>query len=253
MITGRKDLLSWFDTQTGKPYFSIFRKQEAQSGNYVFTNKDKENESMETARAYLDSCLALLSTGEFFIYCHEKQVPSSKGRSETFFSVSMNERQAAPQAQVAAVQGLSADDVNRLAEEKFTQLMISKELADLKTKAAALEKENKELTKKMQLPWNQVLQGLSPYIGPIVEGFGIKPRIGTQPPVSGVKHDENLHDNELSEEEVSAAQAKAETAVKNFCQALSEKYPDNWMDILNKLTDALNNSPEKIDLALKFL
>lgn len=252
MIHGRKNIIEWFKSN-GKPYFSIFRKTNTDTGNTVFTNKEKEGETMETAAAYLEQCLSLIHSGDFFIFCWKEGGSTSKGRSETYFTLSSGELAIVPQQQhmvagFADYEKLAADS-DRKAEEKFQSLMLQYEMKQLKEKAAALEKENKELNAAAAKPWNKIVGEIAPYIGNIAEQLGFKATapIAQQLAVSGTPHDEHLHDN------ANEAESKMSEVAQLFLEALAQRYPDTWLTILQQLTSTLQTSPEKIDMALKFL
>lgn len=249
MINGKSNILQWFEIQQ-KPYFRIFRKNEKESGNYVFTNTDNENETMESGRRALDRALNLISSGEFFILANDKQAVSSKGRAETFFSISMNEVAAssAPMASVAGIGGLTEADAQRIAEQKFDQMMQKQKMNDMEKQLRELKNENRQLEQRANAPMTNFLTQIQPYIGTIIEAFGIKRPV---PAISGIRPDNSAIDNEI--EEPAATQEDAEKAVGEFLQELSERYPEEWLGIINRLTAALKNDPEKIDMALKFL
>ena len=256
MITGRNNLIEWFNSN-GKPYFSIFRKINIENGNTVFSNRDKEDQTMETAAAKLNQYLALIHSGEFFIYATSDPKATSKGRSETYFSLSSSEiaSQATQQPQIAGF-GAPAMDYNQMlveadkrAEDRFSRMMIDHQLKELKEKTAILEKENKELQKQADQPFNKFLGEVSPYIGSIVQNIFPGAR-AAQLPISGTPHDETItphtEPGEAVSEEISGA-------VNAFCDALAERYPAEWLAIIQKLTNTIKTAPEKIDMALKFL
>jgi DNA-binding ferritin-like protein (Dps family) len=257
MIYGRRNLLEWFNTNE-KPYFSIFRKNTTESGNTVFNNKSRENESMETAGAYLDKCLSLIHTGDYFIFCCKEMGSStSKGRSETFFTVSASEAAQPPQHAVAGFGGMDYETMmnkaSEQAEARFKNLMVQQELEQTNKRVAELIKENKELNAAAQKPWNKLMQEVHPYIGSIVQQlcFKASPTMAAQLPVSGVPHDDVLEENNTAQttttEEIMSNQVNA------FCDALAARYPDEWLNIIARLTTCLKNTPDKIDMALKFL
>lgn len=251
MISGRKNLLQWFKMNE-KPYFSIFRKNNTESGNTVYNNKSREGETMETAAAYLDQCLSLITSGDFFIFCCKEMGSStSKGRSETFFTVSSNESAPVPASAVTGIGGMDyqqmLDESDKRAQAKFEQLMTAHELKNLKEKNAVLEKENKTLLTDSQKPFAMLIKEVSPHIGTIIQQFGFGASAPTQLPISGTPHDETLQDNATEVEQ------QMSNTVNAFCEALQQRYPEQWLVIIGNLTNTLKTSPEKIDMALKFL
>ncbi|MEO5889736.1 MAG: hypothetical protein ABIQ31_05750 [Ferruginibacter sp.] len=257
MIHGRKNLLQWFKN-AGKPYFSIFRKNNTESGNTVFNNKDRENETMETAAAYLEQCLSLISSGDFFIFtCKEMGSSTSKGRSETLFTLSMSETATLPAVAAIGVVNPALDyetmmvKAGEIAETKFKQLMTEHELKTLQKQVGDLTKENKELQTNLQKPFNKLMQEVHPYIGSIAQQFGLKAAPGLQLPVSGITEDETLENNTESLTDTETDQMN--NTVQAFCEALQARYPDKWISIIAKITNTLQTSPAKIDMALNFL
>jgi hypothetical protein len=259
MIIGKQNLLEWFRIQN-KPNFSIFRKNKEESGNVLYTNKNRESETMETALAFLDKCLGLISSGDFFIYCHATEATSSKGRSETHFSLSSSDSVAGLQSNVQhTINGINGafdyetmmKKASEIAEQKFEQLQNKKDLEDSKKKLSELEKENKELTQNLQRPWNKLLGEASPYIGSIFEQLGLKKAgMAAALPISGVAHDEVLEDNDTA---TTDQEIRMNNAVHAFVSALANQYPDKYINIIEQLTATIKNSPEKIDMALTFL
>lgn len=258
MIIGKQKLLEWFKIQN-KPNFSIFRKNKEESGNVLYSNKNRENENMETALAFLDQCLSLISSGDFFIYCHATEATSSKGRSETHFSLSSSDSlpglQQNVQHHITGINGgfdyeTMMAKASEIAEQKFNQLQIKKELEETKTKLAEIQKENKELAQNLQRPWNKLLGEVHPYIGSIAEQLGLKKSMATALPISGVAHDEILEDNTI---EGTDEETRMNNAVHAFVAALANQYPNRYINIIEQLTATIKNSPEKIDMALTFL
>lgn len=262
MIYGKQNIKQWFEMQ-GKPYFSIFRKGATESGNFVFTNRDKENEDITSATVFLDRCLSLLGSGDFFIFCNKDQSASSKGRSETFFSISLNE--AGPvtlqQNTQPAINGFDAmanheriaAEADKIATKKFEDLMTQYELKKAKEQIAELQRDNKELQQKVSEPWNKVIETVHPYIGSIVEQMGFK---RAPLPISGIEHDNHVDEHtetiaapQMSQDE----QQRMNETVHSFCEALHAQYPDTWLTIIEKLTSTIKRDPAKIDMALKFL
>ena len=255
MISGRNNVLVWFKMQN-KPYFSIFRKNESSSGNTVFNNRGRENETIETASAYLDQCLSLMHSGDFFIFCNDSAEKSaSKGRAETFFTITVGE--SAPANVAVSVHNsnnnYSYETVLQKAEEiaakQFEQLTAKRELDLLKQENAQLKKEIRERDNTIAKPWQKIAGDVSPYIGSILEGMGFAKK--TAPlAISGhapsAKPEENT---DLDDAEVQ----RMNTAVNAFCEALKNRYPNEWLSIIEKLTATINESPGKIDMALKFL
>lgn len=255
MVSGKANLAAWFKIQN-KPIFAIFRRGKEDSGNPVFTNKDRESETMESANAFLDQCLSLISTGDFFVYCYTPGGSSSKGRSETHFNISMNEAPALQQNVQQHISGMNGgfdyetmmNKAKEMATEQFLQLQSKAKLEAAEKELLELKKENRELNNKLQTPINKIIGELHPYIGSIAEQLGFKRPLA----ISGVPHDTHLEEN--SPHEINGDQAEEmNKAVHAFCEALHELYPNEWIAIINKLTTTIKNEPGKIKMALNFL
>lgn len=261
MIQGKQNVIDWFKMQ-GKPYFSIFRKGEAQSTNVIFTNKDREDDA-ESAAAYLTQCLALLKTGDFFIYCHKENTPTSKGRSETFFTIPINETTAPAATPAVSGHNYSMEEIEAkaatIAETKFQQLMDKRELADTKKKLEEQTKEIKALKDKADAPMTAFLGSLAPYMPNIIAGiFPQQPGIGNIPQPDSKINEATQPAAELTDDD----QEKAGSIIQAFCTALATRYPAqenpapgymDWLQIIEKLTGVIKNSPNKIDVALTML
>jgi hypothetical protein len=257
MIQGRDNLIEWFKMQC-KPYFAILRKGKEESGNVFATNKAREGENMETASHYLQQCLNIIQSGDFLIYCAEApDKTSSKGRSETFFSINLNDTQRQSAPAVSGIGGPAFDyetmmqKAGEMAEKRFEELQTKAKLKEVQDKCTELAKENKDLQQKISDPWNKVINTVAPHIGAILQSTGVIPATpAVQGVVSGVDDHEDITDNST----MTTEQLERMNAVVNeFCSAISHQYPANWLDIVEKLTNAIKNEPAKIDMALKFL
>ena len=257
MVSGKANLAAWFKIQN-KPIFAIFRRGKEDSGNPVFTNRDRENDTMETASSFLDSCLSLISNGDFFIYCYQPGGSSSKGRSETHFNISMNEVTTGnAQPQISGTGGpfdykIMLAEAEQMATKRFKEMQTEAKLEATEKELQELKKENRDLTNKLQTPINKIIGELHPYIGSIAEQLGLKKPL-TAGAISGVPHDSKLEDNtpvkELSADDIE----NMNHAVHAFCEALQAQYPTEWISIIQKLTATIKSDPDKITLALKFL
>ena len=254
MIHGRMNVLAWFDAQTNKPYFSIFRNKGGDNSNPVFTNRDHENETTASARARLDSFLNLLATGEFFIVANENEKTTAKGRAETAFSLSQSEQShTTPSISGIGVGYLTPEQADQRAQDQFTRLMTEHELKSVKERVKELEKENKELNNKISGPWNKVVDTVAPHIGTILGSLGLTGATATPLPVSGHPESHTLDNNENVGEVTAEQNERINKALLPFCEALAKRYPNEWISIIERLTVAINEKPAMIDMALKML
>lgn len=253
MIRGKDNILKWFELQN-KPYYSIFRKGQEASGNFVFSNRDKEDQDISSANDSLNFSLSLISNGEYFIYCSDKKDASSKGRSETHFAISINETAAPAAAQISGTGGGAFDyetmmsKAREMATEQFEKLQLKSELANAKEKLKEVEKDNKDLQQKINAPWTKVIDQIHPYVGSIAEQLGFK-KSGQAFQVSALPADESLVDNEITPDQAE----NMNKVVHDFCEALQEYSPDQWLVIMARLTAAIKADPKKIEMALTFL
>lgn len=264
MIRGKQNIKEWFVMQ-GRPYFKIYRgATDKINGNPVFSNHDREGEDMESAKSYFEKCLSLISDGEFFMYSSdEEKKGSSRGRSETRFAISMNEVPSNLQQNVQqSINGIGGQydyetmmqKASEMAEKKFEELQTKAKLKEVQEQLAVLAKENKELTNRINQPWNKVVETITPHIGSIMQSMGIvKP---AAMPISGIPHDNHVDEHteavatpEMSQDE----QQRMNAIVHSFCEALHAQYPDTWLTIIEKLTNTIKTQPSKIDMALTFL
>lgn len=262
MIYGRQNLLTWFDSlPDGYVYFSLFKKGKVESGNSFSTNKDETEPTKQQAREKIDHILKLAGSGEFEIMVNKIQLITTKGRMETAFSISQNELQSAPSVQgIGAVPDgyVSRAESERIAEDKFKRLMEQRELKEAKEKLAALEKENKELDRKIKSPWNEAIAGIAPYFPGILQSIGLVPL----KQVAGIPANAPLHNNEIKqtedmnediEEQNPQDIQRRQQIITAFVEQLATQFPDQWESILEKLTGTLQTDPGKIKMALQFL
>lgn len=270
MIYGRTNVLAWFDTlPEGYVFFQIYRKGKIESGNGMFTNKDDANTVKSDSRQKLDNYLRIIGSGEFEIVVNDKPLLTTKGRLETPFTLSQHEVTGTQQQPaVSGIGGVpegyvSKAEAEAIAEKKFAELLLKKENEDLKAKVVALEKDNKTFEAKLKSPWQEVISGLAPYAPGILKSLGIVPEPLAQ--VAGHTANTPLPNNQTTdmaneqqqpanEAEVTEEQKQQQIkAVNDFVHTLAAAYPDTWVDILTKLTNAVATDKGKIDMALKFL
>lgn len=253
MIYGAEKLIQWFEMQ-GRPYYTVYRQNKEQSGNYADTNTDNENETMESAMARLNRWMALQTSGQFFIVAHDSQKTTSKGRAETHFTLSAV-AQAVPMQQ-QPVQGIGSigmvtmQEVEAKAQEMFNNLIIKHELEKLRLQVKELETQNKQLQQGSQAPIKQFLGAINPYIPNIMAGFGFKPGVNGLPQPTAGPLPNHTDAGTVADER---GQEYYQGVVQQFCHKLGEVFPDEWADILVKLTNTLESNPDKIKMALNFL
>jgi hypothetical protein len=244
MIIGKKEIQAYFQT-IGKPYFAVFTKNNVEKGNSIFRNdKDELEYDYSQASLAFDKLLQYLSHGDYTIVIGDKKDVTARGNNRVDFKIPIVET-GTPVSNSPAIAGLTMDEVERraatIADERFQALMQKKDLEEAKEKIKILEKENKELEKKSSDPINKFLTAAAPHSEAIISGILGKP-IAKPMPISGIKPD--------SEGEFDL---EAQTVTENFIQALAAAKPDNWKEILRKVTALITEQPEKFETVLKFL
>lgn len=264
MISGKQNLIAWF-IENKMPYFSILKLQDKLSGNVFFSNTDKEAQTFESALHDFEKALSFISTGQFICYADDQQKIGSKGRKQAEFSISFSDTTpTAPAPQISGTGGgLSYEEVERKAEQiadaRFERLMDKRELQTAKEKLAETEKELNEYKRKADSRWDKVIDGIAPYIPNVISGIFPQagPAIGNIP-----KEDTEVNDNTPAVELTQEQMEQMSGVVNIFCEHLATRYPvkdnpepgyKNWLQVLHQLTRTLQNQPEKIDMALKFL
>lgn len=244
MIIGKKNITDYFD-QIRYPYYAIFQRGKVESGNSIFRNDKGEKEhDVSSGREHFERSLSVLDAGEYTIIISEKPNVTTRGSNRVDFRISVNEAvPVSANVPVASIGSVSIEDVDRrateIAEKKFAELMLKKKADDLETELAETKKELREAEKRVTDPWNKFIGALAPHSEHIISG--LFPAVRQPLPVSGIRPDETGTDQD------------SQTVIENFITALSEAKPDDWKQILNKLTDLIQNNPSKLDLALNLL
>jgi hypothetical protein len=175
MIVGKQQITEYFqDSQ--KPYFAIFNKGKIDSGNAIRRNDKEEKEYDFTAGLEaFEKILSLLGYGEYILLLNAEKDASKKGRLEMAFKIPMNEGKETDSQNnnIAGIvsTGITKEDAEKIADERFYKLKMEDENKDLKTKLAVSEKEVKDLQGQVSKPMSDLIGAVVPHIPQLLGSF----------------------------------------------------------------------------------
>ena len=252
MIIGKQAILEFFDMQA-KPYFAVFKRGNIKAGNALDRNdKDEQTEDEKgttldftVGRERFERVLNLVSYGEYSLVLNSNANLAARGRIETDFKILITEaaQAAQPVAGIGSVStGLTKEDAEKIADERFEKQMLKRDLEDVKAKLTTAEKDLKEAERKVNDPINTLIGKVAPYSDKIIAGFFPQAAAPVaQLRVSGVEP-HSTGDGDVD----------AQVAMENFAIALQAARPNTWIEIIVKLT-ALAKDESKLAMAEKFM
>lgn len=249
MVVGKNNITAMFE-EWQLPYFAIFYKGKIETGNAIVRNdKDEKDYDFITGKHRFEKTLDLLSYGEYTIVVSKEKDVTKRGGTRVDFKIPVNEASQNPGVavqQMAGIGAISMEDVerraNEIAENKFTQLMDRRELADTKEKLKETERELREAEKKVGDPFNKFIGALAPHSESIVAGLMGRPAQIATTVVSGINADA-----------VAENDTDAQKIMEDFIDALAASKPNTWKQILQQFTILIKDNPSKFDTALTFL
>jgi hypothetical protein len=256
MIQGRQNVLDFFDqvnsaNDNNYVHFKIFRKGQIEKGNpCIETPSQNPGWNYQNARDFLARWLGMQQFGEFTLVLNTSEKVTQRGSLRQDFSIEFNN---AIQPVAGIGSPVSEADIETRVMNKVSEILEKKErereVAELKKKNNDLEKENKELEKQANGPWTRMISGLEPYAPHILAEIGIIPKKAIQA-VAGHPESEIAPDSTATgtlnkdEDEVSG---NDETEIENRLKIVVEKFvtarPDDWLNILETLADAIETKP----------
>jgi hypothetical protein len=246
MIEGKKEILEYF-VSIGKPYFALFYTKKVESGNAIRRNDKEEKEyDLTEGKECLERILSALSYGDYTLIINDTKDVTKRGHLETNFRIPLNESNNTNNnvAAVGAIPGtgITKEDAYKIADERFEQLMIKNENTTLKEKLSTAEKEVKELQAKVSGPWADAVAALAPHTTTIISGLFGTAAVVPQLAISGA----------LPSSVGEGDEAQQQAIFQNFVTALSTARPNDWLEIIQKLT-VLAADSNKLEMALKFI
>jgi len=207
-------------------FWSMYKSGAKDSGYHITKSQQDENTSKQDSYDRLAQTLNLLANGRYVISVQQKPGGIVKGAAAMDFELTMADAQSS-NAFVgggnAFVGGtnpfvgyVSKEDADRIAEEKFTKLVLKKENEDLKKRVADLEKENKEYEQNSGGVWEQiggiVLPHLMGRVFPQAAAAAPAANIGT------LHTDENMNptEMELMQQKLSMVLQKQRSYLENL-------------------------------------
>jgi hypothetical protein len=246
MVRGTSDIVTWFQN-TNMPYWRIYPQKNIAGGNIVMQSRQEDGQSAGDALEDLKQKLRSINRGSFTMaaFPEPNKLPT-KGYHYTDIEIPANEAQ---QAIIAGPVGLTQEDVNRQITAALTAHTEKLEKQQLEKKLAELEKENKELKKSVDEPWNKVIGALAPHAEKLIPGYFHHQAVAGLP-----APDKQPVDNKIEEkpEETVNLNEEQQEAVSDFLAVLMESDPE-WLDTLRRLAKKIKENPSMISMVKNFI
>ena len=259
MIKGRNNVLEYFKqvnevNDREYVYFSIYRRGEVKEGNPCIATPKADNWTYDAALQHLTRWLDLLQYGTFIIVMSGNEKRTGRGNLRQEFTID----DSAAVAGIGSIQqpGLSGDEVQAKITSAVTEAIDKykrdQEYENIKKELVEMKKENKELERKANDPWNKFIAGISPYVPDLLKEQGLIPKNAVAGvPTSEAKPvqetDKNHPANNTSD--VDDVQHRLEAVVTKFHSAR----PDDWLELLELIADAVVKNPSLADKVKLFL
>lgn len=250
MIKGKQAVLDYFSSVNAENdntliHFSIFKKGTIEKGYPAITTPGKkEGWNYHQAYDFLSQWLSWQQYGEFTIVVNDREQITARGGLRQDFSIEQG-------SNVAAIAGpqFTPEDINAQVEQKVNAILEKrekeKELAELKAKLTELEKQNKELDKAANDPWNKVISGIEPYVPDILKDMGI-----IKHKVAGIPQSDVMPvQSETVTEQDEQIQQRSEKALGKIIAAR----PADWLELLERIGNALEKDHTLADKVKMFI
>lgn len=253
MVRGIPDILQWF-SNSGKPYWRIYAHKGITSGNFVLQSPQHEGQSHGDAYQDLQSKIRVMTRGCFTMVAYETpdRLPA-KGYQFTDIEITQGD---ANTGAVAAINGPTAiteveitSRIDSAVKSALAAYKTEQELADLKKKVGELEKENKNLEKSVNEPWNKVVNALAPHSDKIIAG--IFPNTPAAQ-VAGLPAPDPGPEENTVVEGTTALTADQQEVLSEFVSTMAANDPD-WENTLRRLTKAIQDKPSMIAMVKNFI
>lgn len=265
MIIGIDKIFEHFDIQQ-KKYFAVFYRNKMQNSIYRnckieldkgLAKEDKleakkqhdENYTFQQAKESFEKYIYILGPGEYTLVVSDNIDATQRGNSTVDFKILVGESNTNYAVHsVGAVHstGITTEQAEKIADERFAKLMMETDNKTLKEKVVAAEKEIKELEGKVNKPMTDLIGSIAPHVGPHLGSwlgnFLGAPATIPQLAISGALPSSVGEGDEAQQQQI----------FQNFVTALSTARPNDWLEIIQKLT-VLAADSNKLEMALKFI
>jgi len=187
MIVGKKNLLAWYmELPEDFIFWSMYKKGAKDSGYHCIKGLQAENTTKTDNYDKLVKALSLFDNGSYVISVQQKAGGIVKGAAAMDFEITMADAASMQNNTNANIAGFNAvgmvseEKAQQIAEQKFEQMMVKRELDELKKKCKELEAENKEYEKTSGGVWEQIgglviphiMQRFAPVVAPAMAHVG---------------------------------------------------------------------------------
>jgi hypothetical protein len=231
MIVGIENALK-FVKLNGHNYFRV--KSDKQGDNFIFSSE--VGESLEKAIDRFREIMEIYegSGAQFYLEAWPKE-GSTKGWSRDWFKPDA----AAPASAISGppvIQGISEKQLEERIAGVRREITAEYELKRLQEELSDLKDENKELTRRHESAWEQLVQRASPYIGYILQAVvpktaqvglaGVEPAPPIFNPLEGVYQPQTEDSEQPEEQEEMEKEAITPDELTAIIAELSELEPE---------------------------
>lgn len=256
MIKGSANVLEFFSTLNKENdqtyiYWTVYKKGTVEKGYPTYAAPtDREGWNFQQAYEMLQKWLGWQQFGEFTLIVNDSNKVSSRGAIKQDFTIDtigQPVQVSGPAFNPEEIEARIQKGISEALERKEQE----RELKELREKAQKLEAENKKLQKAADSPMNVLIGEIKPYLPDLLQEAGIiKSKVAgvpasTMQPVRETNPQHPANDQEIDID----VQTRLETVVGKFHTAR----PDDWLELLELMADALVKNPSLADTVKKFI
>lgn len=260
MIEGKKNILDWFEA-TGFGYWNLYDLNKTDSGNWKAKSDESEGATSATALAELHKSLSRIANGKFTLVAMSKPGSLAKGKYVTDISISyMDQVGGSPLPAATPVLGgipegyIKESDVSTKIQDALAKYQAEQEVKQMRAELIELRKENKELEKAANGPWERVIGSLEPYL-PMLLGHAMPQLAGlpvVQPSTQTITSNATMPQTTDNNEELTLTDAENER-LSNVISVLYHAAPTEWLDLLERIAGKVQTNPAIINTVKAFL
>ncbi|MBP8040626.1 MAG: hypothetical protein KAZ36_01800 [Bacteroidales bacterium] len=231
MIQGRTNLID-FIRVNNTPHWYLRRSEKSDP---VFTSGDEKEITLDESISRLNKCLDMLATGSYFIEAWETPGQKVMRKKDSF---TLSGQGDGGQYPISGTFPVPAEDsgakIAAAVAEAVEKLKTEQKIETMADRIKELELENKELKKEADSWQGRVFSNIAPYVGTILQAFGIDQGAGVSGTVAGQK--ENLFSDQ-----------EAQRLNKAFEQWSANE--NQYVDIVEKIAEMSANDNATYSMA----
>lgn len=229
MIRGKDNVMEWVKSTPGIKQVQV----RTAPGADAFQFQSEEGENKKTIEDRLSRTLDYLEPGKYYI---EMSDGNSRRNWYREYFILEGDVNSSPSCSGPIINGLSPEDVDRRIAAALDAQKKDFRIAELEAKVAEYEEELEE----RQTPFQEAIGRISPYIPAILDRF--IPRSGMQVGMAGTSQPIRVNSQPNSDEN---------SRILRIAERLAAIEP-NYLDLLEKLCDKLEENPALLGMIKQF-